>query len=67
MLGGFRMNEQDSTMHKDGERRRRLTVWALAAGSLGLFLATLSRGAFPGLPARHLAWQPAGRHCRRCR
>ncbi|MDD4118135.1 MAG: tetratricopeptide repeat protein [Kiritimatiellae bacterium] len=50
------MNEQDSTMHKDGERRRRLTVWALAAGSLGLFLATLSRGAFPGLPARHLAW-----------
>ena len=29
---------------------------ALAAGALGLYLATLSRGVFPGMPAKNLVW-----------
>lgn len=37
-------------------RGRRIIAWILALGSLGLYLATLSRGAFPGAPARNLVW-----------
>jgi tetratricopeptide (TPR) repeat protein len=48
------MNERDTTMRM--ARYRGLTVLALALGALGLYGATLSRGAFPGLPARSLAW-----------
>ena len=37
-------------------RRRIWAIAALAAGAMGLYAATLSRGAFPGLPARSLCW-----------
>ncbi len=37
-------------------RSRRMMIVLLGAGVLGLYVATMSRGAFPGLPARSLAW-----------
>lgn len=48
------MNETDNTTTP--ARFQRLAPWALAAAALGLYLATLSRGAFPGLPAKSLVW-----------
>lgn len=48
------MNEPDLTNRPAW--RRRLACLALAAAALALYLVTLSRGAFPGLPAQNLAW-----------
>lgn len=50
------MNKDEPISHKGLDLGRRLTVGLLALGAFGLFLATLSRGAFPGLPARQLSW-----------
>lgn len=48
------MNEPDDTTQP--ARSHRLTPWLLAAMALGLYFVTMSRGAFPGLPAKSLAW-----------
>ncbi len=48
------MNDSDRPIRP--ERFRWLAPLILALGALGLYVATLSRGAFPGLPARSLAW-----------
>ena len=48
------MNESDNVMRP--ERFRWLVVLSLLAGAGGLYLGTMSRGAFPGLPAKSLAW-----------
>lgn len=48
------MKNQDTAMRMN--RVRWLTLLVLAAGALGLYVATLSRGAFPGLPAKSLTW-----------
>ncbi len=48
------MNESELTIRP--ARGHGLACLLLAAGACGLYLATLSRGAFPGLPAQNLAW-----------
>lgn len=48
------MNDTDSTQLP--AKMRWLVPLLLMAGALALYLATLSRGAFPGLPAKSLAW-----------
>lgn len=48
------MNESDNATRP--ARIRWLAVLILFAGSLGLYVATMSRGAFPGYPAKNLAW-----------
>ena len=48
------MNESDNSMRP--AKYRWLAVLVLFAGSLGLYAATMSRGAFPGFPAKNLAW-----------
>jgi hypothetical protein len=48
------MNESDNV--KNPARFRWLVPLILLAGALGLYLGTMSGGAFPGLPARSLAW-----------
>lgn len=48
------MNETDNTTRP--ARLHRLAPWILAAAALGLYFTTMSRGAFPGLPAKSLAW-----------
>jgi Tfp pilus assembly protein PilF len=48
------MNETDNSMRP--ARFRWLMPLFLLAGALGLYLGTLSRGIFPGLPAKSLAW-----------
>lgn len=48
------MNEEDRAMPP--KRYRWWMVAVLLAGSLGLYGATMSRGVFPGLPAKSLAW-----------
>ena len=48
------MNDSDNSMRP--VRFRWLAVLVLFAGSLGLYVATMCRGAFPGLPAKSLAW-----------
>lgn len=48
------MNETENSMQP--AKSRWLVPLCLLAGALGLYLATLSRGAFPGLPAKSLAW-----------
>ena len=48
------MNERDNTT--SAARFRWLIPLGLALAALGLYLGTLSRGAFPGLPAKSLAW-----------
>ena len=46
----------DPNLSPRAARFHRLAPLVLAVGALGLYLATLSRGAFPGLPAKSLAW-----------
>ena len=48
------MNEDKRT--NDAALWRRVAIASLAMGALGLYLATLSRGAFPGLPAQSVCW-----------
>lgn len=48
------MNDSDNATVST--RLFRWAPWALAAAAFGVFWATLSRGAFPGLPAKSLAW-----------
>ncbi len=48
------MNEGD--MVKGPDRFRWLVLGILLAGALGLYGATMCWGAFPGLPAKSLAW-----------
>lgn len=48
------MNDSDNTTAST--RLFRWTPWALAALAFGVYWTTLSRGAFPGLPAKSLAW-----------
>ena len=48
------MNEGD--MVKSPERFRWLVLGGLVAGALGVYAATMCWGAFPGLPAKSLAW-----------
>ena len=48
------MNECDNS--KGAARLRQVAVLGLALSSLVLYGFTLSRGAFPGLPAKSLAW-----------
>jgi Tfp pilus assembly protein PilF len=48
------MNEIDNSMRP--ARFRWLVPLILLAGALGLYLLTMSRGVFPGLPAKSLAW-----------
>ena len=48
------MNDRDNTTAST--RLFRLVPWALAAVAFGVYWATLSRGAFPGLPAKSLTW-----------
>ncbi len=48
------MNETDNTTRP--ARSRWLLPLILASGAMGLYLFTMSRGAFPGLPAKSLAW-----------
>ncbi len=48
------MNERDNTI--PAARFRWLIPLVLALAALGVYLGTLSRGAFPGLPAKSLAW-----------
>ena len=48
------MNEGD--MVKSLERFRWLVLGGLVAGALGVYAATMCWGAFPGLPAKSLAW-----------
>lgn len=48
------MNETDKTSRRPGFGW--LVLAGLLAGSMALYLGTLSRGAFPGLPAKSLAW-----------
>ena len=48
------MNDSDNT--PAAARLFRWVPWGLAAAAFGVFWATLSRGAFPGLPAKSLAW-----------
>ena len=48
------MNERDNST--SAARLRRLIPLVLAVAAWGLYLATLSRGAFPGLPAKNLVW-----------
>ncbi len=48
------MNETDNTI--PAARSRWLVPLVLALASLGLYLGTMSRGAFPGLPAKSLVW-----------
>ena len=48
------MNDSDDTT--TSTRLFRWVPWGLAAGAFGVYWATLSRGAFPGLPAKSLVW-----------
>ena len=48
------MNDTENTMQP--AKYRWLVPLFLLTGALGLYLATMSRGAFPGLPAKSLAW-----------
>lgn len=48
------MNDSDNTTAST--RLFRWAPWALAAAAFGVFWTTLSRGAFPGLPAKSLIW-----------
>lgn len=48
------MNERDNTI--PAARSRWLIPFALAGAALALYLGTLCRGAFPGLPAKNLVW-----------
>ena len=48
------MNESEHPMRP--ARFRWVVPVILLAGALGLYLGTMSPGAFPGLPAKSLAW-----------
>ena len=48
------MNESDQTTAST--RLFRWAPWVLAAAAFGVYWITLSRGAFPGLPAKSLTW-----------
>ena len=48
------MNDSDNATAST--RLIRWAPWALAAAAFGVYWTTLSRGAFPGLPAKSLTW-----------
>ena len=51
----------DSTMTNKTPRGGWVVLLILALSAIGLYVGTMSRGVFPGLPAKNLAW-----HCSTC-